>query len=74
MTESEICSFLILMRLFVKEGDKMYKKPVGTQRKESVTIVLSADEKRLIEKRAMEKGLNRSAYIRFVLLKEKDDG
>ena len=62
------------MILFVKEGDKMYKKPVGTQRTETVTIVLSADEKKLIEKRAMEKGLNRSAYIRFVLLKEKDDG
>lgn len=52
----------------------MYKKPAGTQRRETVTVVLSADEKKLIEKRAMEKGLNRSSYIRFVLLKEKDDG
>ena len=58
----------------MKEGEKMYKKPAGTQRIETVTIVLSADEKKLIEKRAMEKGLNRSSYIRFVLLKEKDDG
>lgn len=52
----------------------MYKKPAGTQRKETVTVVLSENEKKLIEKRAFEKGLNRSAYIRFVLLKEKDDG
>ena len=74
MTESGICSFLIPMKLFVKEGDKMYKKPAGTQRKETVTVVLSENEKKLIEKRAFEKGLNRSAYIRFVLLKEKDDG